>query len=141
MCDGRWRMVVMLAVVCCAGCWGGGPDDMPDIAPVTGTLTLDGQPLGMAHIIFTPIDGGQTSEAYSDPTGQYALVYKRDIMGAKIGKHKVVVTTFEEPESTDDGKTIGGVPERVPAKYNANTTLQFDVNSGENVIDLQLTSK
>ncbi len=132
---------VMLLMAACCGCSGGGPDDMPDIAPVSGTLTLDGEPIAFAHIIFSPVDGGQTSEAYSDQSGRYVLVYKRDIMGAKIGKHKIIVTTYEEPETTDDMKTVGGVPERFPAKYNQNSTLEFEVQDGDNTHDLALTSK
>ena len=135
------QLLATAALIAIAGCWTGGPDDMPDIAPVKGTLTLDGQPVGMAHIVFSPVDGGQSSETYSDQSGNYVLTYKRDIMGAKIGKHKVVVTTYEEPETTDDLKKIGGTPERFPEKYNKNTTLQHDVAAGENVIDLKLESK
>ena len=33
------------------------PDDMPKIAPVSGVVTLDGQPLPEAEILFQPASG------------------------------------------------------------------------------------
>lgn len=132
----------MAAAVLVAACCGCGEDsDKPETGTVKGTVTLDGQAVGMARIYFSPVDGGQTSEAITDAAGHYELLYKRDEKGAKIGKHKVVITTFEEPTVEDDGSVSGGMPERIPAKFNTSTTLEKEVAAGENVIDFPLTSK
>ena len=129
------------AAVLAAACTGCGPEsDMPETAPVRGVVTLDGRPLGMARIYFSPQEGGQTSEAVTDPSGNYELRYKRDLPGATLGKHKVVITTYEEPTTNDDMTVTGGMPERVPAKYNQQTTLEKEVVAGDNVIDFPLTT-
>lgn len=133
---GAW----ICAVVILAGC-DSGPDDMPEIAPVRGRVTLDGQPLVDAHVIFAPVEGGQTSEARTGPNGGYELRYRQDTMGAKLGKHKVYISTYIEPEQTDDLKDVGGFPEKVPKRYNENTTLEREVVDGKNVFDFELTSQ
>jgi hypothetical protein len=120
-----------------AGC--GGPDDMPDIATVKGKVTLQGKPLVMAKVIFAPIGGGQSSEGVTSASGEYELRYRTDMPGAKVGKHKVTITTFQAPEFTDQLKPIGGRPELVPPQYSKNSTLEKEVKAGEdNVIDLDL---
>ena len=103
----RWMsgLTLTVAAVLVSGC--GPKSDMPEVAPVKGKVTLDGKPMVMARIYFTPEGGGQSSEAVTNASGEYELVYKRDIMGAKIGKHTVRITTYEEPEVTDDGKVVG----------------------------------
>ena len=130
------RTALLGAVLLLAGC--GPKSDMPEVAPVRGKITLNGKPLIMAKVIFAPVEGGQSSEAVTNANGEYELVYKRDIMGAKIGKHKVMISTAEPPEVTDDGKVIGGKPELVPAQFNTQTTLEKEVTDGENVIDFTL---
>lgn len=131
------RIAAAIFAAACAGC--GSESDLPETAPVRGVVTLDGQPVAMARIYFSPQDGGQTSEGLTDPAGRYELRYKRDVMGAKLGKHKVVITTYEEPTREDDLSVSGGVPERIPRKYNEQTTLEKEVVAGDNVIDFSLT--
>lgn len=132
------RIAAAVLAAACAGC---GPEsDMPETAPVRGVVTLDGQPVGLARIYFSPRDGGQTSEGLTDPSGRYELRYKRDVMGARLGKHKVVITTFEEPVKEDDLSVSGGMPERIPKKYNEQTALEKEVVAGDNVIDFPLTT-
>ena len=136
----RWvsGLTLTVAAVLVSGC--GPRSDLPEVAPVKGKVTLDGKPMVLARIYFSPEGGGQSSEAVTNASGEYELVYKRDIMGAKIGKHTVRITTYEAPEVTDDGKVVGGKPELVPSQYNANSTLQKEVVAGENVFDFPLTS-
>lgn len=120
------------------GC-GGAPDDMPEVAPVRGTVTLDGKPLALARITFSPADGGQSSDAVTDTQGAYQLSYKRDVKGAKVGTHRVMISTFEHPETTDDGRIVGGRPELVPGEYNTGGGVEKEVKAGEdNVIDFAL---
>jgi len=133
------RVVALAAGLAAIGGCGSGPDDMPEVAPVRGKVTLNGKPLTDARVTFAPVDGtGQSSEGRTAASGEYVLTYKRDIMGAKLGKHKVYISTYEEPTTTDDGKTQGGFPEKVPAQYNENTTLEREVVDGENVFDFEL---
>lgn len=121
-----------------AGC--GGVSDQPDLGQVTGTVTLDGAGLADAEIRFSPDSGGASSSAVADESGRYELTYLRDIMGAKVGKHTVKVSTYVPADTDDDGKVSGGTPEKLPARYNVNSELSFEVEAGANTIDLELTS-
>jgi hypothetical protein len=61
--------------------------------------------------------------------------------GAQAGLNKVSISTYEEPVSMDDGTQKGGKPEKVPAKYNKQSTLTKQVQSGKQTIDFALESK
>ncbi len=83
-------LVALLAFV--SGCGGGGPE----LVPVSGTITVNGEPLANATIIFQPLgqempdvqSGGQT-----DAEGRFELVETQSRRpGAVIGKHKVTIT-------------------------------------------------
>jgi hypothetical protein len=103
----------------------------PELADVQGAVTLDGKPLARALIIFEPKTGGRASRAVTDDTGAYRLNYLRDVNGAKIGLHKVKITTASE----DDPK------ERIPVRYNKKSTLTADVARGPNKHNFNLSSR
>ena len=116
--------VVLLSV---AGCSQG---DRPKLAPVEGTVLLDGQPLEGAAVCFKP-EGARTSRGFTDAQGNYELLYLRDIKGAAIGRHHVSIATPSELSAS----------KRAPAKYDQrSSTLTADVKPGENVIDFELQS-
>ncbi|RMF88639.1 MAG: carboxypeptidase regulatory-like domain-containing protein [Planctomycetota bacterium] len=125
----------------------------PNVGLVEGVVTLDGQPVPNAMVTFSPIDGGMSSTGTTDENGHYTLVFPGG-KGAVVGRHKVSVRSMPKSEgggaavSSDDPsyydaqqspnttKTV----EPIPAKYNTNTTLEYEVKKGTNVINLELTS-
>jgi hypothetical protein len=119
------------------GCGTGGPA----LGQVEGTVTLDGVPLPGARVIFSPVDGGRSSMGVTDGSGHYELEFAAGSKGAMVGKHRVTISTFEAGEKDDSGQLVGFVPERVPAKYNTNTTLEVEVKRGHQVIDFPLQSR
>lgn len=121
------------------GC--GGPDDTPPIGTVSGVVTLNGQPVANANIMFKPLAGGRVSTAVSDENGAYTLMYNNDISGAKVDRHRVSVWTGVEAEGfpNQDGY-VPPVKETLPAKYRGKSELEVDVKEGDNEIDLALTS-
>jgi len=123
----------LLALVCIAGCDGGS-----GLSPVTGTVMLDGQPYANAQVRFVP-ETGRPSIGMTDDSGVYSLTYIRDEKGAAPGSYRVDVTTVHVSMSDTDG---GKEPqEKIPTKYNTLTELKAKVESGENVIDFDLTSR
>ena len=120
-------LVVALAV--CAGC-GGGPSDTPELGTGHGTVKLDGQPLPKATVRFTPVETGRHSTGETDDNGYYELQYTQRDEGALLGKHKVSIRTYR---SEDDEVT----PEKLPTKYNTETTLEAEVKSGSNEINFE----
>jgi hypothetical protein len=61
------------------------------------------------------------------------------VKGAKIGMHTVRITTGQEI-SQDDG-TFKTIPEQVPEKYNAKTTLKQEVKATNDPINFDLKSE
>lgn len=125
----RSRLIPVLGLFLVTGC-GGGPSDQPDIGRVTGTVKMDGAPLPNANVQFQP-EKGRPSFGKTDDSGVYELTYSASTKGAKIGKHKVTITTAGE---TEDGTAI---PEKVPDTYNSQTTLSAEVKSGSNEINFE----
>ncbi len=113
------------------GC-GGGPNDTPELAPVTGTVTLGGQPLPDATIVFTPKEGAP-SAGRTDSSGRYELIFSRSEKGAKVGEHTVRISTYQA-----GGEDQQAVPEKVPAQYNVKSQLTKAVENTGNVIDFEL---
>ncbi|HUG67836.1 MAG TPA: carboxypeptidase-like regulatory domain-containing protein [Pirellulaceae bacterium] len=107
-------------------------------APVSGTITLDGQPLGDATVTFTPEAVGldaPTSSGRTDASGNYTLALIVDgSPGALVGKHTVVVAPNVESES--DVYT----PEEMERASLPPSQFAFQVEPGENQADFKLTS-
>jgi hypothetical protein len=110
-----------------------------NLGRVQGTVTLDGQPLEGAMVTFAPVEGGRPAAGRTDASGRYQLVYSRDAGGAMIGEHLVTITTYDERPGENDEDVI--VPERVPARYNANSELKVTVEPGSNEMNFELESE
>ena len=138
----RRLLYSFLPAAALAVCGCGGVDDQPETGEVTGKVTLDGQPLADATVMFKP-EQGRPSSGRTGADGTYVLQYNADTPGAKVGPHKVYISTYVEPRINDDTKKVEdpGVKEKVPRKYNQETTLTADVKSGDNDLPFELTSK
>lgn len=117
--------------------------DLPPLAAVTGTVTLDGKPIEKAHVLFQPLIEGPkgnlklgASVGKTDKDGKYHLTYMyvdgKEIQGAVIGKHMVMIR-MDDPET--------GV-EKLPLHYTnpAKTILKADVKADMGPLDFPLSS-
>ena len=139
-------MLLTLAAVC--GCSGGDEEELPRAA-ISGTVTLDGQPLQEGVVRFVPIEGTagpKTSVIVSQ--GKFSADEEQ---GPVVGKHRI------EIESTDDGGYAmddeqaiqklreSGITQidavRVPANYNSHSTLTETVSADQpNQFQFHLTT-
>lgn len=110
------------------------PADQPEIAPVSGRVTLDGRPLGNVKVVFQS-HAGAISFASTAPDGTYELTYIRSAKGAGLGRNVVRIST------PTDGPTGPKWKDPIPAVYNTASTLEADVVKGRNVCDFALVSK
>ena len=131
------------------------------VSPVTGTISLDGNPIAGATVTFQPLDGGTGMPAVgrTDDSGKYSVTDMRAEAigsGAAPGEYKVGVMWYE-PGSTDTiaaegssdaaqggaNKPVGGKSLLPMAYQNANTSgLTASVKAGtENNFDFNLDSK
>jgi hypothetical protein len=125
-----------VAAALLAGCGRGGPE----IAYVTGRVTMDGKPLANASVIFIP-ENGRPAGAATDADGNYVLNFAQGRRGAIPGKNAIRITTQRDPTPGEGDEAIPGSKETVPAKYNTNSTLEFVVEPGKkNVANFDLKS-
>src|SRR5947209_5351430 len=138
----RWRLLiaVVAGTALLPGC-----GDGPNTARVSGRVTLDGQPLANAKVMFSPIapkdnpNPGPTSGAVTDAEGRYTLILAdgKESKGAVVGKHKVLI--IPDKSAQRPGRAQGNDP---LARYSGrNSPLEFDVPSGgTDNADFPLTS-
>ncbi len=140
---GLWRgyALIFASLACALLSCGCGSSDVPETGEVKGIVTLDGAPVPKATVTFAP-EEGRTSTAETDDKGEYVLAYTAKVLGAKVGKHTVRISTFR-PATGDPGDAhrVEEVKEKIPAKYNTQTTLSEEVEPGKNEKDFALESK
>ena len=146
----HYRQNIVLVVLCLpvpllVGC---GRGNSLDRQAVSGQVTLDSKPLDRGSIQFCPelAQGGIFA-------GTLIVDGKYDVPGDKglpPGKYKVRISAAQpdtpptSPKSQSGFATSSPPPlrERLPAHYNANTTLTVEVKAGGgNVFDFALTSQ
>ena len=117
-------------MICAAeGCGQNGPE----LAPVTGRVTLDGRPLASADVEFQPDNMQPPSVGHTDADGRFELLYKRGVAGARLGQHTVRITV---------SKSVVKNAPNIPDRYNKQSDLRSEVKAGEqNVFDFELTTK
>ncbi|MCA9128527.1 MAG: carboxypeptidase regulatory-like domain-containing protein [Planctomycetales bacterium] len=128
----RVSVCAIVTLLVAAGCSG-----RSDLGLVSGTVTLDGKPLPNAFVEFSPQAEGSVASGRTDENGEYFLMYSRTVKGASVGENVVRITTHDV---LDDGGKEVHVPEKVPARYNANSELVVTVKAGSNELDFELES-
>ena len=118
-----------------SGC-GRAPDD---IGRVSGKVTLDGQPLPNATVIFSPTTAGNQSVAITDANGEYSLLHSAKTRGAEPGEHRVTISTFSKGDPDGD-PPVSKTAERVPYRYNLRSELTASVERGNNAVHFDLDS-
>jgi hypothetical protein len=121
--------------------------DGPELATVTGKVTLDGQPVQRAAITFRPQEKGSPSYGGTNSEGMYKLMFTQDKQGAMPGEYFVDIETSKLSKSEIEDNKAQGLPEPppfvpIPRKYRGAEQLKASVKAGEsNVINFDLTSK
>lgn len=81
----RWLLSALaVVVVACVGCGSGGPAG--GTAKVSGTLTVDGNPVQGATVTFALKNGDHVREGKTDANGKFT------IEDAGVGKNQITVT-------------------------------------------------
>jgi hypothetical protein len=116
------------------GCGSGGK-----YAPVSGRVTLNGQPLANATVSFQPIAEGSLeapapgSTGQTNANGEFTLMSAGGRSGAWVGKHRVRITAVAQQATTGDERPPrGGWPmaDKIPARYNQDSKEEFTVPAG-----------
>jgi hypothetical protein len=123
-------VLAMLAVV--VGCgkkeWG----------HLTGTVSLNGQPIGPGVISFEPIDGQRAGAvARIEDDGKYKVISARSKEGARTGEYRVTIHSSLKDFGFEDK---GSRPAPIPSKYADPKTsgLTATIEPGEKTLDFEL---
>jgi len=130
----RW---LVLLFVCVVGCSSG-----ENYQPMTGTVTVDGQPLEKGVITFYP-NGPGTTVGGEVIAGKFELAREQ---GPTPGKYRVEIVAYRATAKTEfDVDLNAQVPVEVqilPAKYNVKSELEAEVSDGgSNEFEFKLNSK
>ena len=98
---------------------------------------MDDEPLPNVCVHFIP-ENGRESVGMIDKEGKFEAAYLPRVMGAKLGKHKVVIDSISDDDTDREAIKSRRI---IPAKYNVQTTLSAEIQRGKNVCDFELTSE
>jgi hypothetical protein len=102
----------------------------PEIAPVSGRVTLSGKPLEKADVVFQPDNGKPPASGRTDAEGRYELAYKRGVMGGPVGQNLVQIRVSRE---------LVRNPPRIAARFNSQSELHREIKAGQNEFDFDVT--
>ena len=104
----------------------------PELAPVSGRVTLNGKPLENADVVFQPDNGKSPAIARTDADGRYELAYKRGVMGGPVGQNTVQIRVSRE---------LVRNPPHIAARFNSQSELRREVKAGQNEFDFDVTTE
>jgi hypothetical protein len=142
--DLRVSLVVCLAL---CGCGRSTPVAEIDTLPVKGKVTLDGEPLAGAAVIFVVGEPPSTFFATTQADGAYALQGRKELAEKLQGTCKVTVSRMVKPDGSPlaEGEMPAMVQavEQLPERYSMlhATELQADVTPAGGTYNFELTSK
>lgn len=135
-----------LPLACCCAMWIGCSNNSPyELAEVTGTVSIDGQPFTAGKVMFAPvakpgeINAGRSALARLKPDGTFKLGTYESEDGAIIGDHWVTIIRVD---SAPDPTTAEQTPQpSVPHEFKRVVVpRKVTVVAGQNTIDVALTA-
>lgn len=113
-----------------AGCGGSTIEVPEELAPVSGTVTLDGQPAAGISVVFVPSvnpgnpserTGGSGAVGGTDASGKYTLQHRSGQPGIQPGHYNVIFSKIALPDGSPvpEGKdpVDVGAAEVLPQRY------------------------
>lgn len=140
----------LLVVGVLVGCGSGvKPEVIPPLHPVTGKVTLDGQPVEKVAVTFVPAENntGNGASGSTDAEGRFTLTYRTGDPGIPAGDYIVLCTKLTMPDGSPipEGQTAADVMavDQIPERYRRtdNPRNAVSVPEGGKNFDLDLKSK
>ena len=126
----RLLLVSVLAAV--AGC-------SIDDGTVTGTVTLNGQPLKEGTVRFLPVDGKGPTASAEIKDGKFTAAVPPGRKRVEFSAPKIVGKP-QKMYDTPDSPVVDQVDELIPARYNVASELTITVKGGSQTETFALTS-
>lgn len=133
----------MIGLAMALGC-----SNAPEMAPVEGKVTYNGEPLKFGTVLFQNTTGGQPASGLIQQDGSFKLTTPKAGDGAKPGQYNVSVYCYESQDPAKQASFAGGDQSMgkllVPKKYiMANTsglTAEVKAEANEPIV-FELTDK
>lgn len=127
-----------LALTLLAGAFAGCGDSGPAVYPVTGTVTLDGQPLADGRIAFRDTEGQIPSAGGAIVDGKFSFKSQPGTMRVSINARRDVPGEFVSPAP---GEKVQVTEEMIPEEYNTRSEVTKEVVADDNEFHFDLASK
>jgi hypothetical protein len=123
-------------------CLGSGCHRSSQESQVSGSVSLDGKPIGPGIVVFAPAGKGTPAMGPIEQSGSYSMSTSHEA-GLSAGKYKVGVSIREVPMNVKRGDRPPPGKSLIPEKYEDSATsgLEFDVAPGSNTINIELKSQ
>jgi hypothetical protein len=138
-----YRTLMVGVALVAVGC-GRGPGDR---CAISGSVTLDEEPVDGGSIQISPLDSEQTSASGAMIVGGHFAIPRES--GLKPGKYRIRIywADMESAKAVltvlgggNPGKQAPQVKERIPARYNTQSELTAEVRQGDaNTFDFRLS--
>ncbi|MCC6511348.1 MAG: hypothetical protein IT423_19760 [Pirellulaceae bacterium] len=124
----RWRGIwsVMGLAVLLSGC-----DSGPQLIPASGVVTLRGQPIADADVVFVPDAGGAPVIGRTDDAGKFKLNTNGED-GAYAGSYKVAVTAVRLKKEVTENQALSMTNEQIAANHVSAVPIKYNntISSG-----------
>lgn len=125
-----WLAASLLLVAAC-GCG-------PATGTVSGNVTIDGQPLDKGIISFAAAEGTAQPANADITNGRYSATMQA---GKKFVQISATISVGKRKISPDPNVPLDDIwEERLPAKFNSESKLEFEVKPGANTKDWETQS-
>ena len=141
-CSSQRRSFLLTAVMVLTSAAGCGDSNR---ATVSGQVTLDGKPIALGSITFIPVERGPGKvTGGSIQEGQFRL---DDEAAPAVGNYRVEIRATRKsgrmvrPAFAGPEEMVEGTEEAIAAKYNDQSTLEFEVKAGNNEVSWDVESR
>ncbi len=112
-----WGCAALLGLsVLAAGCGKGKTGERPKTFPVSGTVTMKGQPVPDAQVVFQAQGKTPSATGFTEANGKYTLMTFEANDGALPGQYAVAIFKYDQPAAAASGgsgsaeTSMGGMP-------------------------------
>jgi hypothetical protein len=137
--------VLVAGILACAGLLLGCSSGGLRTAAVSGTVTLNGQPVAEGSITFIPVEGTTGPERGAViKDGQYSIPQAK---GVVVGKNRVELRSIQksgkkiQDPTKPPGTLIDELAEAFPPECNSKSTLVRDIQAENNTLNFAIDTK